>query len=47
LEALINAAAIVLDLKNFISRRLITVAFLERCEADGVTLKNCAENVRE
>ena len=51
LEALIHAETggrhIVLDLKNLIMAGRDTVAFLERCEADGVTLVNCAHYVRE
>jgi anti-anti-sigma regulatory factor len=51
LEALINAetsgSRIVLDLKDLIMVGRDIVAFLERCEADGVTLVNCAEYVRE
>jgi hypothetical protein len=51
LEALINAETggihIVLDLKNLIMVGRDTVVFLARCEADGVTLVNSAEYVRE
>jgi hypothetical protein len=51
LEALINAetrgSRIVLDLKNLIMVGRDTVAFLERCEAGGITLVNCAAYVRE
>jgi anti-anti-sigma regulatory factor len=51
LEALIKAetsgSRIVLDLKDLIMVGRDIVAFLDRCEADGVTLVNCAEYVRE
>jgi hypothetical protein len=51
LKALINAETgagrIVLDLKNLIMVGRDTVAFLARCEADNITLKNCAAYVRE
>jgi hypothetical protein len=51
LEALINSEAngrhIVLDLKNLTLAGQDAIRFLERCEADGVTLKNCAAYVRE
>jgi hypothetical protein len=42
-----NARPIVLDLKNLTLVGQEAVSFLERCEADGVTLKNCAAYVRE
>ena len=51
LKALIKAetgnSRVVLDLKNLIMVGRDTVAFLERCEADGITLVNCAGYVRE
>jgi anti-anti-sigma regulatory factor len=51
LEALINSEAngrhIVLDLKNLTLAGQDAIRFLERCEAEGVTLKNCAAYVRE
>ena len=42
-----NAPSIVLDLKDITLAGRDAVNFLERCEADGVTLKNCASYVRE
>jgi hypothetical protein len=51
LEALIRSEAtgrrIVLDLKDLSMVGQDTISFLERCEADGITLKNCAGYVRE
>jgi len=51
LETLIGSEAngrqIVVDLKNLTLAGQEAIAFLERCEADGVTLKNCAAYVRE
>jgi anti-anti-sigma regulatory factor len=51
LEALIRSEAkgrpIVLDLKDVTLVGREVISFLERCEADGVTLKNCAAYVRE
>jgi anti-anti-sigma regulatory factor len=51
LEALINAEtgdhSIVLDLKNLVIVGRDAVASLERWEADGITLVNCAAYVRE
>jgi hypothetical protein len=51
LEALIRSEAkgrrIVLDLKNL---RLVgqdAIAFLDRCETNGITLKNCPAYIRE
>jgi hypothetical protein len=38
---------IVLDLKDVTLVGQEAIAFLERCEAEGITLKNCAEYVRE
>jgi hypothetical protein len=37
-----NAPSIVLDLKDVTLAGRDAVNFLERCEADGVILKNCA-----
>ena len=37
----------VLDLKDLTSAGQDAVCFLERCEAGGITLKNCAAYVRE
>jgi anti-anti-sigma regulatory factor len=39
--------SIVLDLKDLTLVRRDAIGFLERCEADGVTLRNCAAYVRE
>jgi anti-anti-sigma regulatory factor len=51
LETLIGSEAngrqIVLDLKNLTLAGQDAIRLLERCEADGVTLKNCAAYVRE
>lgn len=51
LETLINAETsgrrVVIDLKNLTLVGREAVGFLERCEADGVTLENCAAYVRE
>ncbi len=38
---------IVLDLKDLTLAGREAISFLERCEADGITLKNCAGYVRE
>jgi len=38
---------IVLDLKDLTLVSRDAISFLERCEADGVTLRNCAAYVRE
>ena len=38
---------IVLDLKDLILVGREAISFLERCETDGITLKNCARYVRE
>jgi hypothetical protein len=38
---------IVLDLKDVTLVGQDAIAFLKRCEADSITLKNCAEYVRE
>jgi hypothetical protein len=42
-----NARPIVLDLKDVTLVGPDGVRFLERCEADGITLKSCAPYVRE
>jgi anti-anti-sigma regulatory factor len=51
LEALIRseekARPIVLDLKDVTLVGREAISFLERCEADGVTLKSCPAYVRE
>ena len=51
LETLIKSEGsgrpIVLDLKDVTLVGQDAIAFLKRCEADSITLKNCAEYVRE
>jgi len=51
LEALIRSEAkghrIVLDLKNLTLAGQDAIAFLDRCEANGITLKNCPAYIRE
>jgi hypothetical protein len=51
LEALIRAEAngsrIVLDLKNLTLVGQGAIAFLARCEANGITLTNCPAYIRE
>jgi hypothetical protein len=51
LEALMSAEAknrrIVLDLKDTTLAGQDAVTFLERCEADSITLVNCAPYIRE
>jgi hypothetical protein len=51
LETLIRSEAdgqgIVLDLKDLTLAGQDAISFLERCEAGGITLKNCAAYVRE
>ena len=51
LETLIKSEAnrgrIVLDLKNLTLVGRDAISFLERSEADGIALKNCAGYVRE
>ena len=51
LETLIRSEAserrIVLDLKDVTLVGREGISFLERCEADGVTLRNCPRYVRE
>jgi hypothetical protein len=38
---------IVLDLKDLTLVGRVAISFLERCEANGVTLRNCSGYVRE
>jgi anti-anti-sigma regulatory factor len=51
LETVIRSEAsgrrIVLDLKDVTLVGRDAISFLERCEADGITLQNCARYVRE
>ena len=51
LEALIRSEAkgrgMVLDLKNLTLVGPDAIAFLDRCEANGITLKNCPGYIRE
>ena len=51
LETLIRSEAkrlhIILDLKDVTLAGQDAISFLERCEADSITLKNCAGYVRE
>ena len=51
LKTLIKSEAkgrhIVLDLKDVTLAGQDAITFLERCEADNITLKNCAAYVRE
>ena len=51
LEKLISSEAkgcrLVLDLKDVTLVGQDAITFLERCEAGGITLRNCAEYVRE
>ena len=51
LETLIKSerkgSRIVLDLKDLTLAGQEAISFLERCEADGITLMNCAAYVRE
>jgi hypothetical protein len=42
-----NGRRIVLDLKNLILVDQDAVSFLERCEVDNITLKNCPAYIRE
>jgi anti-anti-sigma regulatory factor len=42
-----NGRRIVLDLKDLTLAGQEAISFLERCEADGITLMNCAAYVRE
>ena len=51
LEALIRSEPrgrdMVLDLKNLTLVGQDAIAFLDRCEASGITLKNCPAYIRE
>ena len=51
LEALIRSEAkgcrMVLDLKNLTLVGQDAIAFLDRCEANGITLKNCTAYIRD
>ncbi len=51
LEAIVRSEAkgrrIVLDLKNLTLVGQDAIAFLDRCEANGITLKNCPAYIRE
>jgi hypothetical protein len=51
LEALVRSEAkgrrIVLDLKNLTLVGQDAIVFLDRCEASGITLKNCPAYIRE
>jgi anti-anti-sigma regulatory factor len=42
-----NGSGIVLDIKDLTLVDENAVAFLERCEADSITLRNCPAYVRE
>ena len=42
-----NGRHIVLDLKDLILVGRDAISFLDRCEADGITLQNCPAYVRE
>jgi anti-anti-sigma regulatory factor len=42
-----KGCSIVLDLKDLTLVSRDAISFLERCEADGVTLRNCAAYVGE
>jgi hypothetical protein len=43
----VNGLGIVLDLKNLTLVGRDAIGFLERCEADGITLANCPGYARE
>ena len=51
LEALVrsekNGRRIVLDIKDLTLVNQEAVGFLDRCEADGIMLKNCPAYIRE
>jgi hypothetical protein len=50
LERLFQSEAnrhVILDLKDLTLANQDAISFLERCEAGGITLKNCAAYVRE
>jgi hypothetical protein len=42
-----NGRGLILDLKDVTLVNQDAVRFLDRCEADGITLKNCPAYVRE
>jgi len=42
-----NGRRIVLDLRDLTLAGQDAISFLERCEADSITLRNCAGYVRE
>jgi hypothetical protein len=42
-----NDCRMILDLKDLTLANQDAINFLERCEADGITLKNCPAYVRE
>jgi hypothetical protein len=42
-----NGRPVVLDLRDLTLVGRDAISFLERCEAEGITLKNCAGYVRE
>jgi hypothetical protein len=43
----VNGRHVVLDLKDLTLVGRDAISFFERCEADGIKLKNCAGYVRE
>ena len=50
LEILLRSEAnrlVILDLKDLTLANQDAINFLERCEADGLTLKNCPPYIRE
>ena len=51
LEVIVRSEAkgrrIVFDLKNLTLVGQDAIAFLDRCKANGITLKNCPEYIRE
>jgi anti-anti-sigma regulatory factor len=42
-----NRRPIILDLRDVTLVGQDAITFLKRCEADGITLKNCARYIRE
>jgi hypothetical protein len=42
-----NGRHVILDLKDLTLANQNAINFLERCEADGITLKNCPAYIRE
>jgi hypothetical protein len=42
-----NESSIILDLKDLTLVGQDAITFLDRCEGDGITLKNCARYIRE